>query len=54
MRTTRFNLCHFVWVLTALLSASDNVDLRFTYSRLLHSFEFASDGIVLAVNIRRI
>lgn len=39
--------------ITALLSATPNTDLRFVYWRTLRSLDFASDGIVLALNIRR-
>jgi hypothetical protein len=40
---------------SVLLSSSDNTDLRFAYSRSMRSaFEFASDGIFFALDIRKI
>jgi hypothetical protein len=40
--------------LGVLLSATTNADLRFLYMRSLQSFEFSSDGFVLALNVRKI
>lgn len=37
-----------------LLSITENADLRFLYSRSMHSWQFSSDGIVLALDVRRI
>ncbi|MFN0249795.1 MAG: hypothetical protein ACKV2T_23130 [Kofleriaceae bacterium] len=39
--------------ITTYLSISPNTDIRFTYSRAHYSFSFTSDGIVLALNIRK-
>jgi hypothetical protein len=39
--------------ITAYLSIAPNADIRFYYSRSHYSFNFTSDGIVLALNIRK-
>ncbi len=40
--------------LAVLWAMTPNADFRFVYGRTHHSFEFASDGIALLLNIRRI